>query len=54
LEPVPDSGGKQVKLIATQRPGGKTGYHFESIIVKTTSYLTPELSIYLIIRNFNR
>jgi len=54
LEPVPDSDGKKVKLIATQKAGGETGYHMESVIVKTTSYLTPELSIYLIIRNFSR
>jgi hypothetical protein len=54
LEPVPDSEGKKVKLIATQKADGKIGYHMERIIVKTTSYLTPELSIYLLIRNFNR
>ncbi len=54
LEPVPDSDGKKIRLIATQRPGGKIGYHLEKITVKTTSRLTPELSIYLMIRNFNR
>jgi hypothetical protein len=54
LEPVSDSEGKQVKLLATQKGDGKVGYRVEQIIVKTTSYLTPELSIYLIIRNFNR
>jgi hypothetical protein len=54
LEPVPGSDGKKVKLIATHRSDGKIGYRFESITIKTTSYVTPELSIYLIIRNFNR
>jgi hypothetical protein len=54
LEPVPDSNGKKVRLIATQKGDGKIGYRSGSILVKTTSYLTPELSIYLIIRNFNR
>lgn len=54
LEPVPDSEGKKVKLIATQKGDGKTGYRSGTIIVKTTSYLTPELSIYLVIRYFNR
>jgi len=54
LEPVPDSDGKKVKLMATQRGDGKIGYRLERIIVKTTSYLTPELSVYLIIRNFTR
>ncbi len=54
LQSVPDSEGKQVKLTATQRGDGKIGYRLEKIIIKTTSYLTPELSIYLMIRNFNR
>jgi hypothetical protein len=54
LEPVPDTEGKKVKLIATQKGGGKIGYRSGTIIVKTTSYLTPELSIYLVFRNFNR
>jgi len=54
LEPVPDSDGKQVKLIATFKAGGKVGYRLGDITVKTNSYLTPELSIHLIIRNFSR
>jgi hypothetical protein len=54
LEPVQDSNGKKIKLIATQKADGKIGYRSGSIIVKTTSYLTPELSIYFVIRNFNR
>jgi hypothetical protein len=54
LEPVPDSEGRKAKLIATQTGDGKIGYRSGTIIVKTTSYLTPELSIYLIFRNFNR
>ncbi len=54
LEPVPGSDGKRVKLIATHKGDGKIGYRLESIIVKTSSYLTPELSIYVAIRNFNR
>jgi hypothetical protein len=54
LEPVPESKEKKVKLIATYRTDGKIGYRLGNITVKTTSYLTPELSINLIIRNFNR
>ena len=54
LEPVPDSGGKKVRLTATYTGDGKIGYRSESITVKTTSTISPELSIYLIIRNFNR
>ncbi len=54
LEPVPDSDGKKVKLIATYAADGKIGYRLGDITVKTTSYLTPELTIHLIIRNFNR
>lgn len=54
LEPVPDSDGKQVMLIASYKADAKTGYRLGDITVKTTSYLTPELSIHLIIRNFSR
>ena len=55
LEPVPGTGGNKVKLIATKKKGGgKTGYRSGSIIVKTTSTITPELSIYVMIRDFNR
>jgi hypothetical protein len=54
LEPVPESDGKKIRVIATQKAGGKTGYRMERIDIKTTSYLTPELAIYLIIRNFTR
>ena len=54
VEPVPESNGKRIKLTATQKPDGKTGYRSGTIIVKTTSPTTPELSIYFIIRNFNR
>ncbi|MBN2243934.1 MAG: DUF1573 domain-containing protein [Acidobacteria bacterium] len=54
LEPVPESGGKTVRLIATHKGDGKFGYRTGSITVKTTSTLTPELSIYLFIRNLNR
>jgi len=54
LEPVPDSEGKKIKLIATHKSDGKIGYRIEKITVKTTSYLTPEIAIYLAIRYFNR
>ena len=54
LEPVPETEGKHVKLTATQKGDGRIGYRSGSIIVKTTSYITPEISIYVIIRNFNR
>jgi len=54
LEPIPGSGGNKVKLIATHKGEGRTGYRSGSITVKTTSTITPELFIYLFIRNFNR
>jgi hypothetical protein len=54
LEPEPDSEGKKVKLSAMHKGDGKFGYRLETIIVKTTSNITPELSIYIVIRNFNR
>ena len=54
LEPIPDSGGKKIKLTATHTGDGMIGYRTESITVKTNSMISPELSIYLIIRNYNR
>jgi len=45
LEPVPGTGGKQTKLIAIQKMDSKEGYHFGTILIKTTSPLTPELRI---------
>jgi hypothetical protein len=46
LEPVSGSNGKKWKLILIRKPKAKPGYHFGRIDVKTTSKLTPELSIY--------
>jgi hypothetical protein len=54
LEPEPDSEGKKVKLSAIHKGDGKIGYRLETIAVKTTSPITPELSIYIIIRNLHR
>ena len=54
LESISGSGGKKVKLIATHKGEGKTGYRSGNITLKTTSTITPELWIYLFIRNFNR
>ena len=54
LEPLPGSGGKKVKLTATHKGDGEIGYRSGSITVKTTSTITPELLIYLFIRNLNR
>jgi hypothetical protein len=45
LEPVPDSEGRKVKLVAVQKAGAKDGYHFGMIVIKTTSALSPELRI---------
>jgi len=45
IEPQPDSNGKKVKLVAVQKANAKDGYHFGTIIIKTTSTLTPELRI---------
>jgi len=39
LEPVPDSEGKKVKLIAAQKGDGKIGYRSGTIIVKTPAIL---------------
>ncbi len=45
LEPVPNSNGKKMKLVAVQKADAKDGYHFGIILIKTTSQLTPELKI---------
>jgi hypothetical protein len=45
LEPVPGSDGKKTKLVATQKSDTKPGYHFGTVVIKTSSPLTPELRI---------
>ena len=45
LEPVPGSNGKKVRLVATQKPDTKAGYHFGMVVIKTSSTFTPELKI---------
>lgn len=45
LAPVAGSSGKRYKLVATQKPDAKEGYHFGIISIKTTSRLTPELKV---------
>jgi hypothetical protein len=45
LETVPDTDGKKLRLILTQVPIAKEGYHFGSIVIKTTSSLNPQLMI---------
>lgn len=54
LESIPDSEGKKFKLIATHKSDGKIGHRLGSIIVKTSSYLTPEFKISLLIQNLKR
>ena len=46
LEPISGSNGKKWKLILIRKAKVKPGYHFGRIDVKTTSQLTPELTIY--------
>jgi hypothetical protein len=46
LEPMPDSKPARWKLIAIQKADAKTGYHSGEIIIKTSSSLTPAISIY--------
>jgi hypothetical protein len=45
LVPVPGSNEKRVRLVVIQKPDSPEGYHFGTIVVKTTSALTPELRI---------
>lgn len=46
LDPVPGSNGQKWKLIAIQKADAKPGYHFGEIVVRTSSRLTPKISIY--------
>ncbi len=45
LEPVPDSGGKKVKLIVSMKPDAKEGYHAGTVVIKTSSPRIPELKV---------
>ncbi len=45
LEPVPGSGGKKVKLVATLKAEAKEGFYFGTIILKTSSSNRPELRV---------
>jgi hypothetical protein len=45
LEPVSDSNGQKLKVLAIQKSDAKDGYHFGMIILKTTSNLIPEVKI---------
>lgn len=45
LEQVPGSGERKYRLIATQRADAPEGYHFGTIIIKTTSKLNPEIRL---------
>jgi hypothetical protein len=42
---IPESGGKELKLILTQLASAGEGYHFGNIVIKTTSSLNPQLII---------
>ncbi len=46
LEAVPGSNGRKIRLIATQKAQAKPGHHYGTIIVKTSSRRTPEITIY--------
>jgi hypothetical protein len=45
IEPVPGSDGKKWVLTAIQKAEGKTGYHYGKVIIKTSSRLSPNISI---------
>jgi hypothetical protein len=45
LEPVAGSGGKKYRLVAVQKPETKEGYHFGTILLKTTSARSPEVRL---------
>lgn len=45
LEPLPDTKGKRLKLIAIQKADTKEGYHFGALSLRTSSPHTPEIKI---------
>jgi len=45
LEPVPGSKERKVRVVAIQKPDAKEGYHFGTIVVRTTSPTNPEIKI---------
>jgi len=45
LEPLPGSGGRKFKIVATQKRDAPEGYHFGTIVVKTTNSRNPEIRI---------
>jgi len=45
LAPIAGSNDKSYKLVATQKPDAKDGYHFGTVLLKTTSKQFPELRI---------
>ncbi len=45
LEALSESGEKKYRIVATQKADSKEGYHFGSLVVKTTSSVTPQLKI---------
>lgn len=45
LEPVPGTGDRKIRLLAVQKADAPEGYHFGTIVVKTTSKFSPELKI---------
>ena len=46
LEPLPGSEDRKLRLIAIQRADAKPGDHFGTIVLKTNSRLTPNITIY--------
>jgi hypothetical protein len=45
LEPLSGSGGREFRIVATQKGDAPEGYHFGTIVVKTTSSRNPEIKI---------
>ncbi len=47
LDPVPGSNGRKWKLTAIQKADARPGFHYGKIIVKTSSRLTRQYTIYV-------
>jgi hypothetical protein len=46
LEPVPGPNAMKWRLVAIQKADAKPGYHFGEIVIKTTSRISPTITIY--------
>jgi hypothetical protein len=42
---VPGTDGKRIKVVVTHKANAKPGYYFGTVVIKTTSRQTPEITL---------